>query len=116
MTPSAASAAVRAAVRGEVLSGSGWPLVITSGTDLARSNSGGPAVETDDHVTSAESPRAASEEAADALIAKGARVMVMRFPQVPGVAERERDERRPALPSARRNVHAARWKAIANDP
>jgi nucleoside-diphosphate-sugar epimerase len=67
---------------GEALAGSGRPLVITSGTGLARSKSGTPAVETDDHVTSAEFPRAASEEAADALIAKGGRVMLMRLPQV----------------------------------
>ena len=67
---------------GEVLAGSDRPLVITSGTGLARSKSGGPVVETDHHVTSAEFPRAASEEAADALIAKGGRVMVMRLPQV----------------------------------
>jgi nucleoside-diphosphate-sugar epimerase len=67
---------------GEALAGSDRPLVIASGTGLARSKTGGPAVETDDHVTSAEFPRAASEEAADALIAKGGRVMVMRLPQV----------------------------------
>jgi nucleoside-diphosphate-sugar epimerase len=67
---------------GEVLAGSDRPLVITSGTDLSRSMTGGPVVETDDHITSAEFPRAASEEAADALIAKGGRVMVMRLPQV----------------------------------
>jgi len=67
---------------GEVLAGSDRPLVIISGTGLARSKSGGPAVETVDHVTSAEFPRAASEEAADALIAKGGRVMVMRLSQV----------------------------------
>jgi nucleoside-diphosphate-sugar epimerase len=67
---------------GEVLAGSDRPLVITSGTGLVRSKTGGPAVETDDHVTSVEFPRAASEEAADALIAKGGRVMVMRLPQV----------------------------------
>ena len=67
---------------GEVVAGSDRPLVITSGTGLARSNTGAPAVETDDHVSSAEFPRAASEEAADALIAKGGRVMVMRLPQV----------------------------------
>lgn len=67
---------------GEALAGSDRPLVITSGTALARSKTGRPAVETDDHVTSAEFPRAASEEAADALIAKGGRVMVMRLPQV----------------------------------
>jgi nucleoside-diphosphate-sugar epimerase len=67
---------------GQVLAGSDRPLVITSGTGLARSKTGAPAIETDDHVTSAEFPRAASEEAADALIAKGGRVMVMRLPQV----------------------------------
>jgi nucleoside-diphosphate-sugar epimerase len=67
---------------GEVLAGSDRPLVITSGTSLVRSKTGGLRVETDDHVTSAEFPRAASEEAADALIDKGERVMVMRLPQV----------------------------------
>jgi nucleoside-diphosphate-sugar epimerase len=67
---------------GEVLAGSGRPLVITSGTGLAQSKAGGPAVETDGHLTSAEFPRAATEEAADALIAKGGRVLVMRLPQV----------------------------------
>jgi nucleoside-diphosphate-sugar epimerase len=67
---------------GEVLAGSHRPLVITSGTGLIRSKTGVPAVETDDHVTSAEFPRAASEEAADGLIAKGGCVMVMRLPQV----------------------------------
>jgi nucleoside-diphosphate-sugar epimerase len=67
---------------GEVLTGSDRPLVITSGTDLARSKTGGPVVETDDHITSAEFPRAASEEAGDALIAKGVRIIVMRLPQV----------------------------------
>lgn len=67
---------------GEALAGSDRPLVVTSGTGLARSKTGGPAVETDDHVTSAEFPRAATEEAADALIAKGGRVMVMRLSQV----------------------------------
>lgn len=67
---------------GEVLAGSDRPFVITSGTGLARSKTGEPAVETDDHVTSGEFPRAASEEAADSVIAKGARVMVMRLSQV----------------------------------
>jgi nucleoside-diphosphate-sugar epimerase len=66
---------------GEALAGSGRPLVITSGTGLAQSRTGGPAAETDGHLTSAEFPRAATEEAADALIAQGERVMVMRLPQ-----------------------------------
>ena len=71
---------------GEALAGSDRPLVITSGTGLVRSQvgptPGGPAVETDDHVSSAEFARAATEEAADALIAKGGRVITMRLPQV----------------------------------
>ena len=67
---------------GESLAGSDRPLVITSGTGLARSKTGGPSLETDDHGASAEFPRAATEEAADALIARGGRVMVMRLPQV----------------------------------
>ena len=70
---------------GEALAGSDRPLVITSGTGLARrSKDGGPALETDDHLTAAEFPRAASEEGADAVIAKSGhgRVIVMRLPQV----------------------------------
>ena len=67
---------------GEVLTGSDRPLVIASGTGLAQSKTGGAVVETDGHLTSAEFPRGATEDAADALIAKGGRVMVMRQPQV----------------------------------
>jgi nucleoside-diphosphate-sugar epimerase len=67
---------------GDALAGSDRPLIITSGTGLARSTAGNPAVETDDHAPSAEVPRAASEEAADALIAEGGRAMIMRLPQV----------------------------------
>jgi nucleoside-diphosphate-sugar epimerase len=66
---------------GEVLTGSDRSLVVSSGTGLARST-GGPAAETDDHVASAEFPRAASEEAADAVIARGGRVIVVRLSQV----------------------------------
>ncbi len=67
---------------GEVLAGSDRPLVIASGTGLARSKTGRPVTETDHHVSSAEFPRAATEEAADALISKGGRVIVMRLSQV----------------------------------
>jgi nucleoside-diphosphate-sugar epimerase len=67
---------------GDALAGSDRPFLITSGTGLVRSKTNRPAAETDDHFTSTEFPRAASEEAADVLIAKGARVMVMRLPQV----------------------------------
>jgi nucleoside-diphosphate-sugar epimerase len=67
---------------GAALAGSDRPLIVTSGTGLARSKTGAPAVETDDPVTSAEYPRAATEEAAQTLMDKGGRVMVMRLPQV----------------------------------
>jgi len=67
---------------GEALAGSGKPLVITSGTGLVRPKADRPAIETDDHVTSAEYARAASEEAADALISQGGHVIVLRLPQV----------------------------------
>jgi nucleoside-diphosphate-sugar epimerase len=67
---------------GEALAGTVRPLVITSGTGIARSKTGDPVVETDAHLTSAEFPRAASEEAADVLVAKGCRVVVMRLSQV----------------------------------
>jgi nucleoside-diphosphate-sugar epimerase len=67
---------------GEALAGSDRPLVVTSGTGVARSKTGGPAIETDGHVSSEEFARAASEEAADALISRGEHVIVMRLPQV----------------------------------
>jgi Nucleoside-diphosphate-sugar epimerases len=68
---------------GMVLIGSDRPLVVASGTGLvARSMIGEPAVENDDHVSSEEFPRAATEEAADSLVAKGGRVIVMRLSQV----------------------------------
>ena len=79
---------------GEVLTGSDRPLIITSGTGLVRavslspanpvpgSMTGSLAMETGVHITSTEFPRAATEEAAGALIAGGVRVMLMRSPQV----------------------------------
>ena len=67
---------------GEVLAGSDRPLVIASGTGLAQSKTGSPVVETDDHATSAVFARAATEEAGDALFAKGGRVIVVRLSQV----------------------------------
>jgi nucleoside-diphosphate-sugar epimerase len=70
------------AALGAALAGTGRPLVITSGTGLVQSRAGQPARETDDHAPSAVVPRAASEEAADALIGQGGNVMVMRLPQV----------------------------------
>lgn len=70
------------ATLGEALADSERPLIVTSGTGLARSKTGGPALETDHHAASAEVARAATEEAAEALIEKGGRVMVMRLSQV----------------------------------
>jgi nucleoside-diphosphate-sugar epimerase len=70
------------AALGAALVGTDRPLVITSGTGLVQSKTGQPTVETDNHPTSAIIPRAASEEAADALIDQGGNVMVMRLPQV----------------------------------
>jgi nucleoside-diphosphate-sugar epimerase len=70
------------ATLGEVLAGSERTLIVTSGTGLARSEGGEPARETDAPVSSADFPRAATEEAADDLIATGGRVIVIRLPQV----------------------------------
>lgn len=70
------------ATLGAALAGTDRPLIITSGTGLVQSTTGRPVRETDDHATSAVFPRAASEEAADALIDQGGNVMVMRLPQV----------------------------------
>jgi nucleoside-diphosphate-sugar epimerase len=70
------------AALGAALAGTGRPLVITSGTGLVRSAAGQPVRETDHHAASAVVPRAASEEAADALIEQDGNVIVMRLPQV----------------------------------
>ena len=78
---SEADARVIAAL-GRALAGSDRPLIVTSGTGLVRSRSGDPATEVDDHLASSDVPRAATEEAADALIAAGGRVTVLRLPQV----------------------------------
>jgi nucleoside-diphosphate-sugar epimerase len=70
------------ATLGATLAGTNRPLIITSGTGLVRSATGQPVVETDQHAPSTVFARAASEEAADALIEPGGYVMVMRLPQV----------------------------------
>ena len=70
------------AALGAALAGTGRPLIITSGTGLVQSKAGQPVTETDNHATSAVFARAASEEAAEALVAQGGNVMVMRLPQV----------------------------------
>ena len=68
---------------GVALAGSDRPLIVTSGTGLARRSAAGrPAVEADPHAASAEVARAATEEAADAVSARGGRVVVMRLSQI----------------------------------
>lgn len=67
---------------GEALAGSDRPLIVTSGTGLARAKGGGPVRETDGYDPSTTSPRAATEEAADSVIARGGRTIVMRLAQV----------------------------------
>ena len=65
---------------GAELAGSGRPLLITSGTGLI--SPGRLATERDPHMSSADFPRNASEEAADAVEARDVRVAVVRLPQV----------------------------------
>ena len=67
---------------GSVLAGSDRPLVVTSGTGLANTVPGQPAMEDNATIGAAVVPRAASEEAAAAVAAKGTNVSVVRLPQV----------------------------------
>jgi nucleoside-diphosphate-sugar epimerase len=66
---------------GSALAGSGRPLVVTSGTGMA-AVPGRLATEDNPPIPSTLSPRAASEEAAEAVAAQGVKVSVMRLPQV----------------------------------
>jgi len=68
---------------GEVLANSQRPLVVTSGTGLVERPAGGrPVAEADTHPSSEKVPRAATEEAAGAVAARGVHVITMRLPQV----------------------------------
>ena len=67
---------------GSALSGSGRPLIVTSGTGIVHADTGGPVTEDTPAPSADISPRAASEEAAAALVAAGGNVSVMRLPQV----------------------------------
>ena len=68
-------------VLGEALAGSDRPLVVTSGVGFGSPGPGLPA--TEDRVDlSHPNPRTASEQAVDALAARGVRVSVVRLPQV----------------------------------
>ena len=67
---------------GSALAGPNKLLIVTSGTAAARSRSGAPATEDDEPASSGVMPRAASEEAAATLAARGVRVATVRLPQV----------------------------------
>jgi nucleoside-diphosphate-sugar epimerase len=68
---------------GSVLAGSNRPLIVTSGTAIAKVSPGAPATEDAPAITSNEFPRAASEEAAAAAAAThGVSASVVRLPQV----------------------------------
>ncbi|HIH9994689.1 SDR family oxidoreductase [Klebsiella variicola] len=68
---------------GEALAGSQRPLVVSSGTGLVdRSRIHGLARETDKPFSSALFPRAATEEAAASMLAKGVNIIVVRLSQV----------------------------------
>jgi len=67
---------------GAALAGTDRPLIVTSGTGMARGEEGVAATEDDKRVSSKVIPRAASEEAVDALAERGVRAMVVRLPQV----------------------------------
>ena len=69
-------------VLGAAIAGSSKPLLITSGTGMANTAPGRPATESSAVVSSELIPRAASEEAAAALISSGVNVSVVRLPQV----------------------------------
>ena len=70
------------AALGSVLAGSDRPLVVTSGTGMVSGRSGQPSKEDDAAASSKVAPRAASEEAAANVAAKGGNVSVVRLPQV----------------------------------
>jgi nucleoside-diphosphate-sugar epimerase len=73
---------------GSALVGSDRLLIITSGTALANIKPGSPAVEDNLPDPNNPNPRVASEQAAAAAAARGARVAVMRLPQVHGDGDR----------------------------
>ena len=66
-------------VLGAALAGSDRPLIVTSGTAVASRRA---APTTEEDAPNSPIPRVASEQAADALAAKGGRVSMMRLPQV----------------------------------
>lgn len=70
------------AALGAGLAGTDKPLIVTSGTGMAKTLPGQPATEEQGAISSEVIPRAASEEAANAVAAAGGNVSIMRLPQV----------------------------------
>ena len=70
------------ATLGDALAGSDRLLIVTSGTLMASSGPGVPATENDPPVSTEVVPRAASEEAASSVAARGVRVATMRLSQI----------------------------------
>ncbi len=71
---------------GSVLKGSDRPLIVTSGVGLGATQPGQTAIETVFDIHS-HHPRAASEQAAEALLQQGVNVSVVRLPQVHDTAK-----------------------------
>ena len=67
---------------GSTLAGTNRPLIVTSGTGMSRTGADQIALETDPPASSKRVPRAASEEAADAVAEHGVRVSVVRLAQI----------------------------------
>ena len=67
---------------GSVIAGSNRPMLITSGTGMAQAAPGQMSMEDGPTISSAIIPRAASEEAANALANSGVNISAMRLPQV----------------------------------
>jgi nucleoside-diphosphate-sugar epimerase len=70
------------AALGSVLAGSDRPLIVTSGTAIAKVAPGELAIEDAPAITSSDFPRAASEEATADVAANGVNTSVVRLPQV----------------------------------
>ncbi|MEP9352811.1 SDR family oxidoreductase [Xanthobacter sp. KR7-65] len=70
------------ATLGAALADTGRPLIVTTGAMIAHAAPGVPARESDPPLPSAVHPRAATDEAAAALVARGGNVSVVRLPQV----------------------------------
>ncbi len=67
---------------GDALAGSNRMLIVSSGTAISSLGPGVPVTENDPAASSSVMPRAATEEAADAVAARGVRVVKMRLSQI----------------------------------